>query len=310
MYGYIKTHTPELRVREQEYYRAVYCGLCRTMGKCTGQCSRLTLSYDFAFFALVRMALEGREPVMRQRRCPVHPLRKRPMAETDEVLSLCACASAVMAYHKLRDDKQDEKGGRRLRAVLASPYVGHIRRKALRKGFLPLDERVAACMRELSALEAERPLSVDRPAELFGELMADLLSYGLEGNAARLGRELGLHVGRWVYILDAVDDFEEDKTRGRYNPLACLWQGGELTDERRRELHNALLAELVAVEKALDLADPGHTENSSLWGVIRNVLYGGMPMTTRRILFPDTACEGKKKRKASKDKADEEVRHG
>ena len=56
MYGYIRTFDPELKVREQEYYRAVYCGLCRTMGKCTGQCSRMTLSYDFTLFALVRMA--------------------------------------------------------------------------------------------------------------------------------------------------------------------------------------------------------------------------------------------------------------
>ena len=59
MYGYVRTHAPELKVRQQEYYRAVYCGLCRTMGKCTGQCSRMTLSYDFTFFALVRMALTG-----------------------------------------------------------------------------------------------------------------------------------------------------------------------------------------------------------------------------------------------------------
>ena len=58
MYGYIKAYAPELKVREQEYYRAVYCGLCRTMGKCTGQCSRLTLSCDVTFLALLRLLLE------------------------------------------------------------------------------------------------------------------------------------------------------------------------------------------------------------------------------------------------------------
>ena len=59
MFGYVKTHNPELRVAEYEYYRAAYCGLCRSMGKCTGQCSRMTLSYDFAFLALIRLALTG-----------------------------------------------------------------------------------------------------------------------------------------------------------------------------------------------------------------------------------------------------------
>ena len=62
MFGYIRPHTPELRVREYEYYKAVYCGLCRSMGKCTGQCSRMTLSYDFAFLSLVRMALSATAP--------------------------------------------------------------------------------------------------------------------------------------------------------------------------------------------------------------------------------------------------------
>ena len=47
MFGYIKPHSPELKVREDAYYRGVYCGLCRAMGRCTGCLSRFTLSYDF-----------------------------------------------------------------------------------------------------------------------------------------------------------------------------------------------------------------------------------------------------------------------
>ena len=46
----------ELRVREDVFYRALYCGLCHRMGKCTGQCSRMTLNYDFVFLAAVRLA--------------------------------------------------------------------------------------------------------------------------------------------------------------------------------------------------------------------------------------------------------------
>ena len=60
MFGYIGVHDAELRLRELDCYRGVYCGLCRAQGSCTGQCSRLTLSYDFAFMALVRTALATR----------------------------------------------------------------------------------------------------------------------------------------------------------------------------------------------------------------------------------------------------------
>ena len=77
MFGYIKVERDELRVREYEYYKATYCGLCRSMGKCTGQCSRMLLSYDFTFLAGVRMALCGEKPQFKRRRCIAHPLRRR-----------------------------------------------------------------------------------------------------------------------------------------------------------------------------------------------------------------------------------------
>ena len=36
MFGYIRPLVGEMKVRENEMFRAVYCGLCRSMGKHTG----------------------------------------------------------------------------------------------------------------------------------------------------------------------------------------------------------------------------------------------------------------------------------
>ncbi len=284
MYGYVRVHAPELKVREQEFYRAVYCGFCRSLGKCTGQCSRFTLSYDFTYFALVRMALEGVAPTFKARRCFVHPLHKRPMVEPCDTLALCAYASAVLGYHKVRDDRQDEKGSKRFKATMVSPYVRSLRRRALKHGYTDMDERVDACMQALVTLEAARPRSVDEPAELFGALMADLLAYRLEGDQAKIARTIGRHVGRWIYIVDAADDFDEDIKRGRYNPLVCLWKSTDMSDDRREELRVALLGELMGVERAMDLLTY-EMGQEDLSGVLHNILYEGMPGTARRILF-------------------------
>lgn len=286
MYGYVRTHAPELKVREQEYYRAVYCGLCRTMGKCTGQCSRMTLSYDFTFFALVRMALTGGRIEVKPRRCLAHPTRKRPMAEPSDDLALCACMSAILAYHKVRDDLRDEGGLKRTAATAISPFVGSIRRRAMKRGYTEADRLVDTAMRRLCELEASRPPSVDEPATLFGELMATLLGYGLEGNQAKLAHTVGLHVGRWVYILDAIDDFSEDVKSGRYNPLACLYGDPAMTTlppEKRESLKVALLNELSELEKAFDLLDTA--DNPDLTGLLSNILYLGMPREAERVLF-------------------------
>ncbi len=310
MYGYVKTFQPELRVRELDYYRAVYCGLCRTMGKCTGQCSRLTLSYDFTFFALVRMALEGKDPILSKHRCFVHPIKKRTMAERDETLELCAYLSGIMVYHKLCDDRQDERGGKRLAAGLVKPYAHSLRKKAIRKGYGQVDQRVSQCMQSLGELEQARPMSADQPAELFGELMAYLLSYGLTGNTQKLAHNIGKHVGRWVYLVDAIDDFEEDRQKGRYNPYLCLWQNTDMTDDRRHTLEQALMAELVAVENALNLCDNETEERKNLWGVVRNILYMGMPATAKRILFPhECACQAEKSSKRKYKKTSKHNKH-
>jgi hypothetical protein len=286
MYGYVRTHAPELKVREQEYYRAVYCGLCRTMGKCTGQCSRMTLSYDFTFFALIRMALTGNRPTVKPRRCLAHPTRKRPMAEPSEDLALCACMSAILAYHKIRDDLRDERGLKRTAATVISPFVGSFRRRAVKRGYTEADRAVDTAMRRLCELEAARPPSVDEPATLFGELMATLLGYGLSGNQAKLARTIGLHVGRWVYILDAIDDYAEDRKTGRYNPLACLYGDPAMTTlptEKRESLKIALLNELSELERAFDLL--ATADHPDLAGILSNILYMGMPREAERVLF-------------------------
>ena len=291
MYGYVRTHTPELRVREQEYYRAVYCGLCRTMGKCTGQCSRLTLSYDMTLFALVRLALTGTQPTFKRRRCLAHPTRKRPMADPCDELSFCACASAILAHYKVKDDLRDERGLKRTAATAVSPFVTSMRRRAVKRGYGDMDSGVYRAMKSLSELEASRLPSADEPATLFGELMGSLLAYGLEGNQAKLAYTVGLHVGRWVYLMDAADDYAEDVKYARYNPLACLYADPamtELSEEKRQEIKTALLAELMELERAFDLLDTADHPNLS--GVLSNILYEGMPREAERVLFGRDGC--------------------
>ena len=156
VFGYIRPKHAELKVRESEYYRAVYCGLCHAMRHVTGAFSRVTLSYDFVFLAIVRMGLIGEVPAFEQKRCFVHPTRKRPTACENETLRYCAGAAALLSYGKCRDDLHDETGLRRLGAWLLLPFLAHARRRALKKiaGLSVLEEQIAACLAEIAAIEA------------------------------------------------------------------------------------------------------------------------------------------------------------
>lgn len=281
MFGYIRTDTPELRVRENEYYRALYCGLCRSQGKCTGQCSRMTLSYDMVFLALLRLAISKEKPEIKTGRCIAHPFKKRAYIANCDSLSYCSYASALLIYGKTVDDISDEKGRKRLRAKLMLPFAKKMRKKALRKYSL-LDEKINEGLKKLAETEKKKLRSVDIPADCFGDILADILSFDLSGNDAVIMRNIGKHVGRWIYILDACDDLPEDIAKKRFNPFIYLYDGNELTAEQKTDVSNSLKLELLSAEPAFDLID--YDGNNIIEGIIRNIIYRGMPDVAERVL--------------------------
>ncbi len=293
MFGYVKTYTPDLKVSEYECYRATYCGLCRSMGKCTGQCSRMTLSYDFAFLAILRMAMAGTELKFSKRRCIAHPLRRRNMMERNSELDYCSYAAALLTYHKLSDDISDEKGKKKALALLTRPMAKGMRRRALKRGEISaLDTRIEAGLSELADFEKSGEASVDKPADIFGKLLSDIMSYGFEGNDAKIARNIGYHIGKWIYITDALDDFCEDIKKDRYNALSLMF-GKDMSESEKKTVSDALKNELCDIECALDLIDFG--DNKTLENIIHNVFYLGMPRTVESVI--EGNCENEKKKK-------------
>ena len=282
VFGYVRVRSSELKVKEYELYRGAYCGLCRSMGKCTGQCSRMALSYDFAFLAMLRLCLGKVDKIeFKQRRCLAHPLKKRNVMERNAELDYCARAAAILGYHKIRDDIADERGFKKARALITYPFVASWRKKALKAGLLPLDEKVSDALARLSALETKKKPSVDEPAEIFGEILAAITSFGLDGSEARIAYEIGMHVGKWIYIVDALDDADDDLKKKRYNPFLLLY-GGRLPKGAELSLiSDALKAELCGAEAALDLVD---TDKESVKNIIENILYLGMPDTVEKVI--------------------------
>ena len=280
MFGYIRTDVPELRVRENEYYRAVYCGLCRAQGKCTGQCSRFTLNYDIVFLALLRLALRGEQPEIKHGRCMAHPFKKRAYVALCEPLAYSAYASAILTHGKIVDDISDEKGAKRIKALLAKPFSSGMRKKALKK-YSELDKRVFDGLGKLSEIEKQRLSSVDIPADAFGEILADIVSFGLDGNDEKIMRKIGKHVGRWIYIVDAADDLADDIKKNRFNAFSCLY-GGEIPPDEREAVANSLRLELLAAEPAFDLID--YNELYDIKAIVENIIYLGMPNAAEKAL--------------------------
>ena len=210
MFGYIKPCAPELKVKEQEAYRAVYCGLCKELGRSYGQLSRMTLSYDFAFLSVLAMGVRGDAVEFRQERCMVHPLKKRNICQSCGSLELSAAMAIILLYHKLQDNIADGDAAEKAACLLALPAAKAAYDKAAAK--LPaLAKLTEEQMAAQAALEKERCSSVDRAAEPTAKILEALLGSLSEDETQQLVlKRIGYLLGRCIYLMDALDDLEED----------------------------------------------------------------------------------------------------
>ncbi len=274
MFGYVKIDAPELRVRDAEFYRAAYCGLCRTMRRKLGFTSAAALSYDMVFLIAVRMALTGEKYALRRHMCP--KLRSKPMIEACPSLEYAAGVSALLTLCKIEDDIRDERGARRICRRAVRPAARRHLKRAGTAG--ALEDSVRRRLAEISAAE-EGGGSGEIP---FGELLGDVFAYGLDGVDARIARQIGTGVGRVIYIVDAVDDIDEDRRANRYNPIASAF-GGLPLPAAKSAVGDAVRLTLTSAAAASELI--GDLDGvSEAKAVVRNVLYAGLPAEADKII--------------------------
>lgn len=233
MFGYVRPYKPELLVRELSRYQSVYCGICKQIGHDYGQLPRLTLGYDLTLFAVLLLALTDNETTEHLEGCISNPLKKRPVLKGGEILRQAAALTVLMAYHKAKDNAQDEHPvlGRSLQLTLMPAW-----RKAARN-YPVYEDLISQHLKRLDALESGPPDL--KAAAIFGDLLADILAQAAplatKDPAIQAGlSRFGQHLGAWIYLLDAIDDRERDCNNGSWNPFAPL--GPDAAREQAREL--------------------------------------------------------------------------
>lgn len=272
MFGFVKPLVPELKVKDSDFYRSVYCGLCRSMSKHTGGISAFTLSYDMTFFALCRMALSDTELSFERIRCKAHPMKKRTVCRDNAELEFAARASGILVYYNCKDDVRDEKGIKRMIAKMLLPYAKRIDKKAA----LPdISAKTEEYLSKLSLLERENCPRPDEVADVFGRLLGELLSVGYEEATAAVAREIGYHTGRWVYLADAVCDYKKDKKENKYNPFIFAFESDEEAEKYlSSDISDILTLELRSLDRAIALIDPPRSD--AVMRCITNIVRGGM----------------------------------
>ena len=289
MFGYLRPLTAELRVKEYAYYRAVYCGVCKSMEKNVSPLLSMTLRYDFVLLVMVRMLLSGETGTLRPMRCLANPLHKKTMLADCDALRYTAHTAALLTHYGVLDNIADEHGIKRFAYRILSVPTSSMRKKALRldPALLPLDETVHTDLSVLSALEQSGEMSPDAAAEPFGHLLGVMFAHGLTDTNRRIAETVGTAVGRCIYLLDAADDAPKDEVSGAYNPFVMQAKSDGISvidylKTHRERIENTVLLSCRSAYHALLLADG--CEMHPAWPCIDNLLTLGIPHITKQIL--------------------------
>ncbi len=219
MFGYIRIAKGDLKVKEYEFYKAVYCTLCKTMGREYSLLSRFTLSYDFTFFALLNMSLKDGCDTIEKKHCVFNPLKKCLFCKNNEAIKLPAAAAVILNYYKVLDNIKDEKGIKKFGFILTKPFFKAPYKKAAKK-YPQIDLIVSNYIYKQNNVEQDVNCELDKAADPTANMLSNIFALLTEESSQkRVLERLGYCMGRYIYLIDAYCDLNDDIKHNSFNPL-------------------------------------------------------------------------------------------
>lgn len=261
MFGYVVMNKPEIKFKDFDVYRSFYCGLCRELKERYGLSGQITLTYDMTFVILLLSGLYEPPTKKGSTRCIVHPVRRQPVRK-NAITEYAADMNIFLTYYKCKDDWNDERSIPGL--IFGKLLEG--KEKKSEKLWSKKVQTIVSCLDELSALEKENATDIDRVSGCFGRIMAEIFAYREDVWEPTL-RRMGFYFGKFIYLLDAYDDVEEDVKKGNYNPFSkdYIIKG---FDDRVKNMLMMMMAETCREFEKLPIIK--YTD------ILRNILYSGV----------------------------------
>ena len=266
MFGYVLPDKPNMYMKDYVLFRAYYCGMCHAMKKESGQIARLTVNYDAAFISLLFHDLLGEERRVIRKGCVLNP-KKRPIIATTPLMRELARLNLILAGLSIADDRADGES-RLFRRIAFSRRIKRARGKSPALAALA-DE----CLKRQVA-EEKSGAFLNAAAEPFADMMKKVFAYLAGEKNTPAIEQIGYLLGKYVYFMDALDDYDEDRKKGRFNAFYRTFGAqsfAALKQEKGEDLAFIMEDLVKGVEDAYREMEMGENE-----GVVTNVLWYGL----------------------------------
>ena len=270
MFGYVRINKMDLTFREYEHYKAYYCGLCKYLKRNHTELSRMTINYDITFLIVLLSSIYQPSAQVFHEKCIVDPGKKKKHI-INEITEYAASMNILLAYYKLEDDVNDE-------GDIKSRLVRRAYRKSFKTAYDKYPQKadfIKACLGELRSLEEDQSTSIDQTSNCFARLLEEIFDYKDDEYRNRL-RKVGFNIGKYIYIMDAYEDLDQDLEKGRYNPFSSYKDDREGLKVKVDKLIGMTLARLEEAILNLDIK-----VNKS---IIDNIIYSGVYLRYKGLI--------------------------
>lgn len=279
MLGYVRAYKPDMKMKDYELYRGIYCSLCRALGRNYTPVAQLFLSYDFTLACILRLAAAESGCSFSQKRCPYNPAKKCMICGSKDVFDLCSHALIITVYYKILDNLHDKGFFSKLASALIFPAIALMHKKAAKRA-PEIEAAVAEAMKKQAEAEEKPNPSIDEAAHPSAEALGKVFALGFDGKKHGALYSIGYMTGRFVYILDAAADLENDIKKGGFNPF----KGEDISDkngrkafaDRVRGMLNLTQSEALEAFDALDL--------KRFFDMTENILLEGLTNCAEKVL--------------------------
>ncbi len=275
MFGLVRAYKPEMKFKEYETYKAIYCTLCKRIGKKYGVLSRMTLSYDVVFMIMLGMSVEETKPCYEVKRCTSNPLKKCTYCKGEEpIIDYCSAVMLLLAAAKIKDNITDSKFPKSLMWRVVNLFYNNGIKKA-EKEYPQIAQICNKYIMEQTAVEKKETDSIDAAAEPTAKALQRLFEGMTEENTnKRIFGHIGYLLGKWIYIGDSVLDYSKDKKSNSFNPFLQTENINEIKTRADGILNSCELA--IANDFAL-------LDVKKFKPILENIIYFGFDEVKRNI---------------------------
>ena len=217
MFGYLDVDKQTLEEGQRGLWQTFMCGLCFSTKKLYGNFPRTFISNDVNLFNVLFHSILGEEIEIYESRCFSHPIKKRTILKQTELTDKLATANILLTYWNVYDDTVD---GGSIGKVAALKALTRAYKKA-QKDFPELDDTLANRYNQLREMEQAASCGIDRIAHAFAQLAEDFATLVLGDKASDHAKTLCYNLGKWIYLIDALDDVAKDLKKKEFNPFVA-----------------------------------------------------------------------------------------